>query len=291
MDTFRKVVDEGREYLINIFFGDWGEPFLNRNIYEMIRYAEQNRISTSISTNLHHFRVDDDLKKVLQCGLSGGLIISLHGASEESYRAYQPGKSFSKTLLKVKKLVELKKDLMLDRPDIKLMFAISKKNQHEIDAMKKLANNLGLPYKMYSASINARYYLNDRQKLSDLINEWAQDGAFEESENEINENKNKIADFYKELHSVGGLDFKVLEKKGITGRHFCMDPWKTAVVSWNGDISLCCVDYLKYKMGNINEATLKQIWNSAEYKNVRQFFIDPFKTLPSGHPCRKCLLY
>ena len=81
--SFRKVIDEAKEYLIQIAFADWGEPFLNPRIFDMIKYAEQNKILTHASTNLHFFKDKRKLNSLLDSELSF-LTISLHGVSQET---------------------------------------------------------------------------------------------------------------------------------------------------------------------------------------------------------------
>jgi hypothetical protein len=36
-ETFRKVIDDARRYLIKVSFADWGEPFLNPEVFRRTR--------------------------------------------------------------------------------------------------------------------------------------------------------------------------------------------------------------------------------------------------------------
>lgn len=51
----------------------------------------------------------------------------------------------------------------------------------------------------------------------------------------------------------------------------CPFPWQYMVVQWNGDVVPCCRDYNGVnKLGNVLEASLKEIWNGAAYENFRE---------------------
>ena len=191
-----------------------------------------------------------------------------------------------------KELVALKKTRKLKRLRIRLMFAITKKNQHEIDDMKALASECGLPFIMYSASINARFYLKDPDVLKGFVSEWAQDDYFHETGNENYATKGNISRFYETVHRNPGLDIKDLDSAGLTTRHFCQDPWRTLVVNWNGTVSLCCADYHKYEMGDVSKDSLVEIWNNEAYRNLpRHLAGDASVSLPADHPCPSCVLY
>jgi radical SAM protein with 4Fe4S-binding SPASM domain len=54
----------------------------------------------------------------------------------------------------------------------------------------------------------------------------------------------------------------------------CPFAWQYLVVQWNGDVVACCRDYnAENKMGNVNEATLAEIWNGEKYREFRENMI------------------
>jgi radical SAM protein with 4Fe4S-binding SPASM domain len=68
----------------------------------------------------------------------------------------------------------------------------------------------------------------------------------------------------------------------------CPFPWQYLVVQWNGDVVACCRDYNAVNtMGNVKDATLKEIWNSSRYEDFRQQMASgEFKNNPI---CPECL--
>jgi len=68
----------------------------------------------------------------------------------------------------------------------------------------------------------------------------------------------------------------------------CPFPWQYLVVQWNGDVVACCRDYNAVNtMGNVRDASLKEIWNSSRYEEFRhQMASGEFRDNPI---CPDCL--
>lgn len=289
--VFRKLIDQTASRLIHVFFGDWGEPFLNPGIYEMMNYARKRRVATSVSTNLHAFKSETDLEKLLREGPTSTLIVSTHGSTRDTYDAYQPGFDYGAHIEKLRTLATIKKRLGMRKPVTRLAYAITRKNQSQIPEMKALASELDAEYEMYTASINVRYFLNNPRHLKALIDEWAQNDNWHMLDNSEFSNKDKLEKFYAVLHDRhDSVKPAELEKEGLTGRSFCADPWRSLVVNWDGGISLCCVDYYKYNMGNIQEENALSIWNNEKYRDIRRYMLGDNRAAP-GSPCRYCVPY
>ena len=99
----RLTVSEFKQYLdmllpelmyLNLYFQ--GEPFLNKDLPEMISYAASKGVFTCVSTNAMALN-EDVIKKLSECGI-GRLIICLDGANEKSYSTYRVGGDFNKVL-------------------------------------------------------------------------------------------------------------------------------------------------------------------------------------------------
>jgi radical SAM protein with 4Fe4S-binding SPASM domain len=68
----------------------------------------------------------------------------------------------------------------------------------------------------------------------------------------------------------------------------CSFPFRYVVVQWNGDVVPCCRDYNAVnQMGNVNDSSLKEIWNSPDYQKLRQ----QLRTGDYGDNdyCRECM--
>lgn len=56
-------------------------------------------------------------------------------------------------------------------------------------------------------------------------------------------------------------------------RHGCKYPWTHTAIHWNGDMCICCRDYEGItKVGNINDNSISELYNSLKYEVYRDEF-------------------
>ncbi len=57
-------------------------------------------------------------------------------------------------------------------------------------------------------------------------------------------------------------------------RRPCVGPFSHMGIRWDGKVSACCRDFnAKLKMGDINDSSIEEIWNSERMNNLRMAFI------------------
>lgn len=67
----------------------------------------------------------------------------------------------------------------------------------------------------------------------------------------------------------------------------CSDLWRRMFIWWDGTVNPCDVDYKSYlKVGNIEENSIKNLWNSESYKNLRTKHLN--RDRKSITPCGSC---
>ena len=137
-ETFRQI--GLYTYLITIH--GWGEPLMYKNLPEIIRLAHEKRIFTVVTTN-GSLLTTEMSRKIISNKLDY-LILSVDGASEESYKKYRIGGRFEVVLNNLKELISLKKEMRSSTPFIEWQFIVFKHNEHEIHAAKKMAGELGV---------------------------------------------------------------------------------------------------------------------------------------------------
>ena len=77
----------------------------------------------------------------------------------------------------------------------------------------------------------------------------------------------------KEFHTFAGqVDDRRLDEQIHVGKRFpCLQLWGLSYRSWNGDVMPCCIDALrKLKIGNLQEATIHELWNSPFIEKIRK---------------------
>lgn len=51
----------------------------------------------------------------------------------------------------------------------------------------------------------------------------------------------------------------------------CYMLWKSMFILWNGDVSICCMDFDgKYILGNVKKQSIEDIWTGEKFQSVRQ---------------------
>src|SRR3989304_880050 len=75
-NLFKKFIGEVSDYSFFLTMWSWGEPFLNRNLPEMIKYAKSKKIIVRTSTNGNLLDDEEFNKQILLSGLDT-LIVAL----------------------------------------------------------------------------------------------------------------------------------------------------------------------------------------------------------------------
>ena len=69
-DFFKETIDEIHKELLYLIFYFQGEPFLNRDFLEMVKYASEKKIYTATSTNAHYL-TDEVAKRPWKAAWTG----------------------------------------------------------------------------------------------------------------------------------------------------------------------------------------------------------------------------
>lgn len=240
---FQKTINELSPHLIYLTFYFQGEPYLNPKFLEMVAYAAKKKIYTATSTNAHYIN-DEMAKKTIESGLHR-LIISIDGATQESYEKYRIGGNLSKVIEGAKKIIEWKKKLKSKTPFVIFQFLVVKPNEHEIESIKELGKKLGV----------------DEVKFK-----TAQVYDFENGNPLIPTNK-KYSRY--EKVSVGNAETPKWRIKNKLLNQ-CWRMWSGSVITWDGLIVPCCFDKdATHKLGNLNNTSFNKVWKSEEYEKFR----------------------
>jgi radical SAM protein with 4Fe4S-binding SPASM domain len=250
----KKIIDELKNNLTYINYYFQGEPFINRHLFEMIKYANQNKIYCSTSTN-GHFLNDENCKKTIESGLKR-LIISIDGVDQKSYENYRINGDFSKVIAGTKNIIEWKAKLKSQTPHIIFQFLVVKTNEHLIGEIKSLSKNLG---------------------INELRIKTAQFYEFENGNSLMPENEKYSR--YK-MNKEG----KYILKNKLYNH--CWRMWSSAVVTINGEVVPCCFDKdAVNKIGNLHNEKFKNIWKSKPYNKFRGLILKGRKEIEI---CKNC---
>jgi len=130
MDTFKTILDK-MPFLRTIELYRSGEPFLNPDLFAMLRLAHQRKIKVVISTHFSFPKPDEFFDELAASGLET-LVVSLDGTSRETYSHYRVGGDYDLVMSNMKKLIDAKNRSGSKKPEIIWQFLVNKYNEHEI---------------------------------------------------------------------------------------------------------------------------------------------------------------
>jgi MoaA/NifB/PqqE/SkfB family radical SAM enzyme len=251
IETFCKIIDQVHHKSFMVVLWNQGEPFLNHDILAMIRYASDKKMFTLLSTNGN---IQPACDKLVQSGLDS-LIISLDGATQETYNKYRINGKLTDVLNLAKELVTSRRKLHRKNPLLRWQFLVMKHNEHEIDAIKQLAKEI---------------------QVDNLELKTVQIYEKEDVDNFLPLNPR-----YRR-YKITGDNFEL--KAGILNR--CRRIWVNAIVNWNGKMSVCCFDKdIEQEIGNINDEKLIKIWKGKGFQKFRRQILANRQVFPMCVNC------
>src|SRR5215213_6073814 len=137
-DFFRETIDQLEKELSYLVFYFQGEPYLNPEFLNMVKYAASKKIYTATSTNAHYL-TEANAKKTVESGLDR-LIISIDGTTQDVYQQYRVGGKLSKVLEGAANIVKWKKELKSKTPFVIFQFLEIRHNEHQIEEVQQLGN-------------------------------------------------------------------------------------------------------------------------------------------------------
>lgn len=253
-DDFRRIIDEIGDYtwLLLLFFQ--GESFINPDIVRMIDYAYEKKIFTTISTNGTRLASPKFAEELAASNL-GRLILSIDGASEETYTIYRQAGHFDRVIRGVRQFMEARKKLGKSWPQADLQFIVMRHNEHEMQEIKALGKSLGV----------------DR-----VIFKSPQIYDFENAEQTLPKNPR-----YRRYEKVDG-QYRL--KGSYSG--YCKKIWYGSAMTWEGKVIPCCFDKdADFVLGDIKENTFDAIWDGEDYQGFRTMVRDNRDSIDM---CRNC---
>lgn len=130
-DLYRKIIDAGKKNFSVVFLCLAGEPFLHKNIPEMVSYAKKNKISPIISTNAT-VMTKEASEAVIRAGLDW-INFSFDGCSKEIYEKIRVGGDFEKTINNIINFLKIKKRLKAKTKTEIQILIMDKKGQDDFD--------------------------------------------------------------------------------------------------------------------------------------------------------------
>ena len=246
LDTIRKLP---RMYFTNI---TGGEPFLREDLKAIVRELRKKSDRIVISTNGYFTdRILDLCREFPDVGIR----ISIEGleGTNNAIRGLDDG--YNRGLSTLRKLKEM------GMKDIGFGVTVQDKNAPDLIPLYRLAEELDLEFA--TASLHNSFYfvqteniIHDRPRVAE---------HFEKLVNELL--KSRTPKKWFRAYFNHGLIHYIYGGKRLLPCHMGSD---TFFIDPYGDVMPCNGTKEKLVLGNLNEQTWEELWNSAKAENVRQ---------------------
>lgn len=262
---FKKIFDQLYGYAFFVTLYNWGEPFLNPEIFKMINYAQKKNVGTIISSNFTTVK-KEDIDKILASGLEH-LVLSIDGASPRTYSTYRRGGDFKRVIANVKKLIEKKRSQGRKLPFVCWQFIVNRFNEDEIEKARRMGKKLGVNavtfYTRFKPTINFIFAFGNQEIVKE-IEKWLPRKRPE---------------------------YRIDYSRPFPFKGPCQELWRSITVNSDGGVSPCCGLYdEKTDFGNLLKPPLAKIWNNKFYQASRLLFkkgaSKNIKTV-----CQRCTLF
>ena len=250
LEDYYEFFDGLEENLLYLTLYFQGEPFLQKNIFELISIARKKRIYVATSTN-GHFLNETNCQRIIDSGLNR-LIISFDGTDDSTYQTYRKGGSFDKVKEGVTRMVAARNALKAKHPRIILQFIVFRHNEQQVEEVKVLGRLLGADEVQIKTAQLCNF--QDGHPMMTRLDKYSR---------------------YRRIGTNDGRPVFALKKKI---RNRCFRMWSSCVITWDGRLLPCCFDKdATNEMGNLLRESLNEIWKGDRMKLFRQQILNDRK--------------
>jgi MoaA/NifB/PqqE/SkfB family radical SAM enzyme len=177
--AYQKIIDALAPDLRYMEYHLGGENFMHKQWPAMIRYAKEKnpRLHMLSSTNGHYFRTEAERQAVVDSGIDV-LIVSIDGATPESYAKYRVRGDFHAVLDNVRGVLEIRKKKGTIRPYVIWRYILFDWNDspEEMELARTLAREVGADalawhLNVASAGMSSRRYYIGSPHLDEIASE------------------------------------------------------------------------------------------------------------------------
>jgi len=259
-EVVEKALDEisrWEEDCVVLFTG--GEPFLRKNIFELIRHSTERGIKTEVVSN--GALIDETLARRIVSSSLQNIAVSLDGATSSTHDFIREKGSFAKATRALKNLVEAKKSIGRG-PQISAWTTIMKENVSELSDIMPLVRDLGVECLVYHPVIVAQ---DDMQRTSPDASFWINKDNLAILKGQID----KITEYQNKSGLVSFLHDPYLWLNYFEGtlmkKDWKCNPFVFINIGPDGELRSCGSSF-----GNINTMSLEECLQSEESFEARR---------------------
>jgi MoaA/NifB/PqqE/SkfB family radical SAM enzyme len=265
-----------------------GEPLLNPELPQIIRYLKERDVEVIINSN-GTLLTPAWQENLVNSGLDE-FRCSIDGARDETYARIRGADLLPKVIQGLAGLVRTKERLGSATPRISIWCVATRENLEELPELLRLAARLEIAEVYVQRLV---YFAREAEEQFGMAREeeaiFGKEDDFEEQA--IEQCTRLSAELGIEFRASGARDplnsLAAARPADFAPWQACLRPWTTAYVTANGNCLPCCIspfatnDYDSLFLGNLFERPFTEIWNDPLYQNFRT-------RLLSDHPNKAC---
>lgn len=254
---YKVILDKIAPFTNTVLLYYMGEPFLNKEIYEIIKYTKRKKIFIKVCTNGQSL----EPLSVLMSGLDE-IQIQIGGITQETHSIYRINGILGKSLGNVERLIAERKRLAESGKHINtriyLGLIVMKHNEAQIDDFFNLAKKLQVDGARLESPC-VRNIVQGRAFLPGNHKYWLYDiGAF---------NRGELRHIRYKKNHCRWINYSI-------------------TITWEGDLIPCCRDVnAEYKMGNLLRDNFMRAWNGPAYRKFRKIILAQSNSVPMCFLC------
>jgi MoaA/NifB/PqqE/SkfB family radical SAM enzyme len=272
-ELFTSIIDQYPKIARVVLHGI-GEPMLVKDIAQRVAYLKARGIYVLFNTN-GTLLTEANGRALIEAGLDE-LRVSLDAAEAEMYEVVRGKDFFAKIVTNVGNFTRMQREMGAAKPRVSLWLTGLRETVGQLPDFVRLAHSVGV----FEVYLQRLVFFDE--PMSDESLARAESALFEhttEREEALIAEAGRVASELGVMFSASGAvdpGESIRKQRDDAPWSLCRRPWSLMYITANGRVLPCCIapfsmkGYGAFTLGDATQATLKEIWNGAEYQRFRE---------------------
>jgi MoaA/NifB/PqqE/SkfB family radical SAM enzyme len=272
-ELFTSIIDQYPKIARVVLHGI-GEPMLVKDLAQRVAYLKARGIYVLFNTNGTLLN-EANGRALIDAGLDE-LRVSLDAAEAEMYEVVRGKDFFAKIVANVGNFTRMQREMGAVRPRVSLWLTGLRETVGQLPDFVRLAHSVGV----FEVYLQRLVFFDEPMSGASMAR--AESALFEhttaDEEALIAEAGRVAAELGVMFSASGAVDpgESIRKQRDDAPWSLCRRPWSLMYITANGRVLPCCIapfsmkGYGSFTLGDATQATLKEIWNGAEYQRFRE---------------------
>jgi len=259
-DNFKRFVKRN-DFIKRIEISNSGEPFLNPDLKEILKYADKKGIEITVSGGTNFNDVSEEVLEAVVKYKVRDIMIAIDGVSQETYEIYRRNGNLDKVISNIEKLNKYKEAYCSEVPVLTWQFILMKHNECDIEMAKEMADKLNMNIQ-YKLDWGGNFMPQNPEKVFEVT------GIAFFNRTDYNENNSEI--YTNDL---------------------CADMIFNPQINWDGRLLGCCSVYKNDWKVNVFDVGLENALQDEKYRHAIIGLLGGPGKIEKDMPCGECNVF